>query len=55
MDTTRLTSMIFWCQIRLDKPTLGQIITNLISVLVNLSCELGQIMRSDMTSHGPDE
>ena len=31
-------------QIRLDKPKLGQIMTYLISVLVNFSCQLGQIM-----------
>ena len=36
--------MIYWCQIRLDNPKLGQIMTCLISVLINFACELGQIM-----------
>ena len=47
--------MVFWGQIRVDKTKLDQIITNLISLLVHFSCELGQIMTRYMTSYGLDK
>ena len=36
--------MVLWGQISVDKTKLEQIIIDLISLLVNFSCELGQIM-----------